>query len=40
MRLINPTLFKPHNLLVIGGIAVLVHILAGPLYAAIDNKGQ
>ena len=40
MKLFNPSLLKPHNLLVIAGIAIVIHFLATPLYSAIENKGS
>lgn len=36
--MINTKLFSPANLLIIGLIAVATHILAKPLYAAIDSQ--
>lgn len=39
MTLINPTLFKPRNLAIIGAIAIVTHALAKPLYKVVGQKG-
>jgi hypothetical protein len=36
-RLINPDLFRPRNFIVIGLIALAIHIVASPLYKMVDG---
>jgi len=38
--MINATLFKPRNILLIAAITVATHVLAKPLYNIIDNKAK
>jgi hypothetical protein len=39
MKIINTSLLKPRDFIVIGLIAVLTHMVAAPLYKMIDGKG-
>lgn len=36
----NWTFFNPRNVLIIAAVTVAIHMLAKPLYAAIDNAAD